>query len=458
METRRLFIKKSLAASVALGAVHTLFASAQPLAPDNNETLHIAVFDVDATPPLGTDLSGVAMTGSWDAGLRAKGVVITGAGKPIVLCAIDWCGIANEAYDVFKQTLADAAKTTPDRVTVNTLHQHDAPLVDFSTEKKLNERGITPNTFDGSFVREFLLRLSQAVKESMNKTKPVTHIGTGKAPVLQVASNRRIVENGKVVRWRASSCGEASWRAEPEGLIDPDVTLVSFWNEDKPLAVLTFYACHPHSYYRTGIANPDFPGIARFMRQLAVPDALHIHFDGAGGNIAAGKYNDGSHINRLLLAQRLADGMEKAWNSVEKQPVTAKEVSWTTTPVLLPPDMNIIKELEKDIKDDYQTIKICWAERRQAGMAIDIACLAIGKARILFLPGELFVEYQLAAKAMRPDLDVSMAAYGDLGPAYIGTAKAYGEGGYEIKEPSPVTAGSEKILMDAIGTLLRNCQ
>jgi glycosyltransferase involved in cell wall biosynthesis/gas vesicle protein len=54
------------------------------------------------------------------------------------------------------------------------------------------------------------------------------------------------------------------------------VSLISFWNNDKPIAVLSYYASHPQSYYRTGVANPDFPGIARFLRQLAVPDALHI--------------------------------------------------------------------------------------------------------------------------------------------------------------------------------------
>lgn len=58
--------------------------------------------------------------------------------------------------------------------------------------------------------------------------------------------------------------------------------------------MLSFYATHPQSYYRMGIPNPDYPGIARFFRQLAVPEALHIHFTGAGGNIGAGKYNDGS--------------------------------------------------------------------------------------------------------------------------------------------------------------------
>src|SRR5690606_826477 len=103
--------------------------------------------------------------------------------------------------------------------------------------------------------------------------------------------------------------------AEPEGLVDPEVSLISFWNENRPVAVLSYYATHPQSYYRTGIPNPDFPGIARFFRQLAIPQALHVHFNGAGGNIAAGKYNDGSHENRLILAKRLEDGMKRAWNS-----------------------------------------------------------------------------------------------------------------------------------------------
>ncbi|MEN6454011.1 MAG: hypothetical protein ABFD10_07115, partial [Prolixibacteraceae bacterium] len=74
--------------------------------------------------------------------------------------------------------------------------------------------------------------------------------------------------------------------------------------------------------------------------------------------------------------------------------------------------------------------------------------------RILFMPGELFVEYQLAAKAMRPDLTVAMAAYGDYGPFYIGTKEAYAQGGYEIKA-SPVTADVEDILLSAIEKLLK---
>ena len=59
------------------------------------------------------------------------------------------------------------------------------------------------------------------------------------------------------------------------------------------------------------------------------------------------------------------------------------------------------------------------------GKKTDISCLSLGRARILHMPGELFVEYQLAAKAERPDLFVAMAAYGDYGPEYICTDIAY---------------------------------
>ena len=153
-----------------------------------------------------------------------------------------------------------------------------------------------------------------------------------------VASNRRILGTDGLVRaTRYTTCKDSALRAEPEGLIDPIVSVISFWNDDKPLAVLSYYAVHPQSYYLTGLPNPDFPGIARFYRQLAVPDALHIHFNGAGGNLGAGKYNDGSHENRGILAERLADGMKRAWESAKKEKISAADISWNIEKVALTP-------------------------------------------------------------------------------------------------------------------------
>ncbi len=247
--------------------------------------------------------------------------------------------------------------------------------------------------------------------------------------------------DGRVRATRYSSCKSEELRTEPEGLIDPIVSLVSFWNEDKPLVVLSYYAVHPQSYYRTGIPNPDFPGIARFLRQLAVPEALHIHFTGAAGDIGAGKYNDGSKENRWILAERLAEGMKKAWENTKKEKIIPEQVSWKYEPCVFTP-APYLSALKKELDDDPSLYeknvgyarKMAWYNRCLSGKGVLISCLSLGKARILHLPAELVVDYQLSAKKRRPDLFVAMAAYGEYGPGYICTEKQYLEGGYEASE------------------------
>lgn len=426
--------------------------------------LRVATFDVDATPPVGSHLAYDPVTNKWDLGLRARGIVLLGGGEPIVLCAVDWIGIANEGHDAFRSAMARAAGTTPDRVAVHTLHQHDAPDCDFSAERILKEAGMDTRQFEGGFQRRVIADVEAAVREALPRAQPVSHLGVGEAPVERVASNRRIQgSDGKVRAVRYTSCPDPALRAEPEGTIDPAVTLVSFWNGDSPVAVLSYYATHPQSYYRTGIPNPDFPGVARFLRQLAVPSALHVHFNGAGGNIGAGKYNDGSPTNRLALAERLADGMRRAWENTRREPIAASDLGWRVERVALAPSRHLSAEaLEQEVRERDPRLatqgdasRFAWLRRCQSGHKLDVACLKLGRARVLHLPGELFVEYQLAAKAQRPDLRIAVAAYGDYAPWYIGTATAYDQGGYETEpRSSNVGPAAEKVLLGAIRRLL----
>ena len=424
-----------------------------------NETLGIAVFDVDATPPVGSELTYQVMENSGELSLRARGVVLLGDAEPIVLCAIDWIGISNESQDAFKEALAEAAGTIPNRVVVHTVHQHDAPISDFTSERLLIDNNLPPGCFDGTFDREVIGRLQAAIRQSLQRVRRVTHVGMGSAQVFEVASNRRVNKrDGRVLTMRGSSCKDSLLRAMPEGLIDPEVSIVSFWENDTPVAALNFYACHPQSYYLTAIANPDFPGIARYMRQLAVPEALQVYFNGAGGNIAAGKYNDGSHMTRLHLAERLADGMERAWRNTKRYDICSKDLGWNTEYLFLPYDEKVTEIGKEMLTANSRFLannmgRLGWYKRRVTGKGIETACLRVGNARMLFMPGELFVEYQLAAKEMAPNHFVAMAAYGDYGPFYIGNKEAYNEGGYEIQS-SPVTAESEKVILQNIRSLL----
>lgn len=404
--------------------------------------LKVGVFDVDATPPVGSALMYDTMTES-SAPLRAKGIVLTGAEQPIVLCAVDWIGIANEGQDEWRKALAEAAQTEVERVTVTTLHQHDAPMCDFLANRILAEHGLDHELFDTRFARRVIAETAGAVERALVRAREVSHLGLGMAQVEKVASNRRIMgADGKVrsVRWTA--CREAELREEPAGTIDPMLRMISFWSGEEPLAVLTYYATHPQSYYRTGNANPDFPGMARMIRQhtLEVP---HIHFNGAGGNIGAGKWNDGSPENRGQLAWRLAEGMRAAWENTEKRPIRGEDVSWRMESVRLPPRSSLEAASAKRILEDETAsvgekksaaMRLAWLERCAAGKGIDIPMLQLGPARVLHLPGEPAVEYQLAAQGMRPDLFVAVAGYTDYGPGYICLEEHYSQGGYEDSE------------------------
>ena len=428
------------------------------------EGLRLAVFDIDVTPPIGTELAYDKAESHWDLGLRAKGVVLLGAGDPIVLCAIDWIGVANEAYAAFRDALAEAAGTAVERVAFHALHQHDAPASDFTTEAILEEFGHEPAQYDGAFAREVIDRLAAAVEDSLADAEPVTHLGVGEAEVHEVASNRRILgEDGTVRAMRYTATRDPELRAEPEGVIDPMLSLVGFWNEDEPVAALTYYAVHPQSYYRTGVPNPDFPGVARFLRQLAAPQALHVHFTGAGGNLGAGKYNDGSPENRLILAERLADAMARAWDAAARVPITPEDVDWRVEPVSLPLGAHlsadayetVLAEGEPEGEVIASARKLAWLRRVEAGERIDVSCLHIGPASVLHLPAEAFVEYQLAARDMLPERTVAVAAYGEYGPGYIGTAEAFEEGGYETSDRATnVSPEVEDVLMDAIAAVL----
>jgi hypothetical protein len=156
--------------------------------------------------------------------------------------------------------------------------------------------------------------------------------------------------------------------------------------------------------------------------------------------------------------------MRKAWENTEKMTISAADVAWQVEPVALPVSEHLDEDaLMATVKDEsakpdarfHAAKDLIWLRRCQAGDTIDVGCLALGKARVLHLPGELFVEYQLAAQKVRPDLFVAMAAYGDYAMGYIGTEIAYSQGGYETgPTASHVAPAVERTLTDAMAKLL----
>lgn len=431
------------------------------LASANHAGLRIATFEVDATPKIGSPLAYDPMVKVSDP-LRCKGVVLLPAAEqPIVLATVDWLGVANESNAMFCRKLAEAVGTQPGRVVVHALHQHDAPRCDHSAARLLKPYGIAQECYDLPFIEATFESAANAAREAVSSATTVSAVQVGQAPVQKVASNRRMLdETGQVHVTRYTACRDPLVRALPIGVIDPALKLITFEGTDGPVACLTFYATHPQSFYRVGAATPDFPGLARDARQKAT-SVFHMHFNGAGGNIGAGKYNDGSHDNRAVLARRVEEAMQAAWDN--RHPRKVAEVDWQQRRVVLPLSEAISTEtLAKTLADESQPAstrchaaeKLAFAERGEES-PVPVSRLAIGENTIIFMPGELFVEYQLAAQAMVPGQFVMMAAYGDYGTQYIGTRVAYSQGGYEVSpRATNVSPKSESVLLQAMRELL----
>jgi hypothetical protein len=425
--------------------------------------LRIGTFRFDVTPP-----SGHSLCGGWikpvigvDDPLEAIGYVLLGAGKPIVVCVVDWTGILNSGHLQWRQTLADAAGTTVDRVTVHCVHQHNAPFACLDAEEIVLGQGDLPHIVDRDFFLRCLDAGTKAVEIAVKQTKPVTHVAIGQAPVQKVASNRRIIGlDGKVMSQRGSSSANPQHHVLPEGLIDPMLKTVAFYNQSEKLVSCHYYACHPMSYYGDGRVSSDFCGLARKQRQQQEPNCTHLYFNGCGGNIGAGKYNNGSKEIRPVLAQRMLDGIVASESSLERQEIGS--VLWKTEDILPPVNPRFDEQaLMRQISDKAQKVAsrnrpsytVAWIRRINAKLPITLSSLHINDVSILHLPAECFIEYQLRAQAAAPGRFVACAAYGDGGPWYIPTADAYPQGGYAVSV-AWCDSAVDQILSGGIGKLL----
>ncbi len=431
----------------------------------------LATFSADVTPPLGHTL----FTGRWrraegvESRLEARGFVLLppegSQETPFVCCAVDWSEIRNEAYDRWREVLAEAAGTERQRVLVSAIHQHDTPLADLEAQALLEKAGSPHQVIDLDFHEKAVQDVAAALRRSLTETEEITHLGHGLGRVDRLASNRRYLLPDGTVRYnRMSACRDLAARRAGEGEIDPFVRALSFWNGDRPLAVYSVYAVHPMSYYGTGRVDSDFPGLARAARQAADPSVFQIYASGCSGNVTAGKYNEGRPENRAELARRLEEGMAAAFAATKRSPL--EKVEFRLERVRLEP-----RESEGFREEDFEAALAAEGDARSHGMAaiglswrkrasdpahrVDFPALRFndGEATLLLLPGEIYVEYQLAAQAASNGFVVAVG-YGESAAGYLPIERAWAENDSNLRDWCWVAPGMEERVREAIQGLV----
>ncbi len=441
-----------------------VFSGSNAINIHSGDSMKMAYFKVDVTPPIGSPLAFGSVRSIHDS-LSARGIILVFDDKPVVLCAVDWIGVSNDGLEVFRDELARAVGTTSDRVSIHALHLHDAVRCDFLVPKILDRNGNSSQYYDTTFLYDAIDRIAEAARSSLQHLQTVTDIGFGQAKVSQVASNRRILDKyGHVESMRWSNTKDFRLIRESEGLIDPWLKMVTLWDEDRLLVSMTYYAVHPVTDFGNGEVSAEFVGIARKFQEIK-KGSPHIYFTGAAGNIGVGKYNNGSSKMRYVLASRMSMAMDEALINSVKKPVSNSKIEWRTRKVYLPlagymqkDSLELIVAGEKhDPELPYLRAvgSLAWWERVHKEPYVRISALRLGDVQLLSLPGEPFVEYQLAAQKFFPDQNICTAAYEEYGMGYIGTSEAYSQGGYETsKMASRVGPDSEKALLKAIKEVL----
>lgn len=405
---------------------------------NSSSPIAIAPFRFDVTPPLGHALLGglVPPARVIDDELEAIGYVLLTEDAPVVVCVLDWAGLMNSSHRRFREALANAAHTTPDRVALHCVHQHNTPFVCEDTQQRLEPGAV----FDSGFFEACLTRAVTAIATTLKNPLAITHVASSRAAVQNVASNRRVDrdEQGHVRTMRGSSCDDPGLIALPEGLIDPYLQTLAYYSGTKKIVSCHTYATHPMSYYRDGRVTSDFCGLARKQRQAEEPACTHLYFTGCAGNIAAGKYNDGSVAARTALTQRMYAAIVGSESDLDPEPL--QSVSWrtiATLPESRPP--STVEELGATVGGaDAPRIGTIlhaywrsWTARTRRAEPLEISALHLNNIAQLHLPGEPFLEYQLQAQSLRPETPVITIGYGDGGPWYIPTADELPQGGYE---------------------------
>jgi hypothetical protein len=286
-------------------------------------------------------------------------------------------------------------------------------------------------------------------------------VGASRVKVDRVASARRLVQPDGSIRVRASSAAAAELRKLPEGLIDPWLRTIAFFDGVEPLVYLHYYATHPQSFYGDGRVTYDVPGIAR-ERLETRSGVVQVYFNGCGGNITMGKYNDVSRAARRQLAHRLFQAMAQSVNEIERRP--AGPIRWRATRMEFPlrkdapfsPEVchQVLQDADAPVSARVKAANIlAWTGRGRQGRTIELTCLAIDSIHIVHLPGEPFVEYQLWAQKIYGDKFVAVAGYGDCAMWYVCTDRAYRDrGGYE--QTWAFSGPCEQRLKGAIAELL----
>ena len=411
--------------------------------------------------------------------LFARAIVLESAGRRLCLLTLDVTIVTAPWTARIRAAARDQFGLDPDALMVHATQTHSAPsighfMVDedfppFAPELEWVRGG---NDAYSAFAAD---RAVEAIGQAIAALEPV-EIGCGSGIEGRMAHNRRAVMRDGTVsmpgRTWPEPLGPAGIRYI-EGPIDPEVGVICL--RGKSLRIPTLIAnhtCHPVHVFPRQIVSPDWPGaLADELRATYGEGCVPIITNGACGNINPWPPFDPDYVeDHRRMGRVLAETVTKVteglsftdhatldWrvNRVELplRELSAEELSWATGIIEANPQPPWSDESHTGVDYDWTVAASIYsvelARRRKPFLDYEIQALRIGDAAIVGLPGEPFVEGQLAIKLASPTYPTYIAHCTSHYVGYIPTRDALTRGGHEVN-----TRFWAKLMPDALDTII----
>jgi putative membrane-bound dehydrogenase-like protein len=409
---------------------------------------------IDITPDYPIRLAGFGFRRAESEGIthRTSGeaLAIDAGGEPLLLVTADLCGVP-AAFTEQLATRLRSAGVRRERFTLAVTHSHTAPLV----------TGYLHTLFVQPIPPEHQQHIDRYTAELLDKLENVAK---------EALANRRPAR----LSWGVGNVGFAVNRRTKGGPTDHDLPVLTVRDPDGKLrAVWASYACHCVTLSNNKISG-DWAGFAKDAIQADNPGAVALISIGCGADqnpnsgVTGDKVEIATAQGRELAAEvtRLLGGFLAPVGG----PIAARSHRVELPLIDLPP--RSVWEVKAKNADPKQAAIAFHAKTQLARLdrgeplatKIDYTVRAWtfgDNLALVFLPGEVVVDYGLRLKKELDGRRVWLNAYSNDVPCYIPSERVLKEGGYEggwamtyYDLPGPFKPGLEQPIIDAVKTVV----
>ncbi len=396
--------------------------------------------EVDVTPPVGTLMGGFGGRTHGAVGihdpLRSKAIAVSDGDNTALVITNDILTFSYDFVDDVNGEIGRRCGLAPEQIMLNNSHTHSGPLM-----RGVNGMGEA----DEIYAANLVAKLGGLAEMAVNNMQPVT-ITSHRGP-LQVGINRRErTEEGIILGHH------------PEGIVDKNVDVLRFADEDGRLVAIWFaHATHGvvlggNNYY----FSADWMGYAQRQLEKIYPGTLVGFGQGCCGNINSDPVG-GTFEDARRLGTRAAGGVMMAVEN-EGVELDGQVVCGKVSAQVPQEDPPPLEETEQKLQQYQQALAeaeaagekapiqnaqavVSWGtyirDLAAAGatdqtMRFDISAIALGQHVIVGLAGEVFFEYAVNIAERSPFDRTTVLGTTDGCVSYLPTAAEIPFGGYEV--------------------------